>query len=357
MRFNSRLGSLLLVLSIIPLASLSAQAPPYADANHMTIHVSVTARNGNPVEGLAKNDFALFDNKHEEPITGFQALSVTPTRVVIVLDAVNLPYSQVSFARQQLEQFLSSNGGHLAQPTTLAVLQDQGMQIQPGFTTDGNALRASLDQFAIGLRALTRSGGFYGATERLEISLTNFKMLVSKLPEDGRKQIIWISPGWPLLSGAGVELTPAQRTRAFNDVVAITTELYRTNTFVDAVNPIGTVEDVGRTNFYQSFLHAPRSQRDVDLGDLGLQVIAEQSGGMVLNGSNDISGLVQHAVAQSNGGYELTFAPAPGEHENEYHELQVKVQRSGAKVHTTAGYYARPAFPSGPLSVPVPAPR
>ena len=78
---------------------------------------------------------------------------------------------------------------------------------------------------------------------------------------------------------------------------------------------------------------------------------------MVLNGSNDISGLVQHAVAQSNGGYELTFAPAPGEHENEYHELQVNVQRSGAKVHTTAGYYTRPAFPPGPLSVPVPTPR
>jgi VWFA-related protein len=357
MRLNYRLASLLLALSILPLASSSAQAPSSSDAEHMTIRVSVSARNGTPVEGLTKNDFSLFDNKHQEPITGFQALSVTPTRIIIVLDAVNLPYNEVSFARQQIEQFLSSNGGHLAQPTTLAVLQDRGMQIQPGFTTDGNALRASLDQFSIGLRALTRSAGFYGATERLEISLTNFKMLVSKLPKDGRKQIIWISPGWPLLSGPGVELNQSQRIRAFNDVVAITTELYRSHTVVDAVNPIGTVEDVGRTNFYQSFLHAPRSQKDIDLGDLGLQVFAEQSGGLVLNGSNDISGLVQHAVDQSKSGYELTFVPAPGEHENEYHELQIKVQRPGVTVHTTAGYYARPAFPGGALSVPVPAPR
>ncbi|HEV2578845.1 MAG TPA: VWA domain-containing protein [Acidobacteriaceae bacterium] len=357
MRFTRSLGSLLFAIAILPLASLSAQAPPSSDAEHMAIHVTVSARNGTPVEGLTKNDFLLLDNKHEEPITGFQALSATPTSIVIVLDAVNLPYSEVSYARQQLEQFLSSNGGHLAQPTTLAVLQDRGMQIQPGFTTDGNALRASLDQFSIGLRDLTRAAGFYGATERLEISLTNFKMLIGKLPEDGRKQIIWISAGWPLLSGPGVELSPAQRTRAFNDVVAITTELYRTNTVVDAVNPVGTVEDVGRTNFYQSFLHAPRSQKDVDLGDLGLQVIAEQSGGLVLNGSNDISALIQHSFADSNGGYELTFAPAPGERDNEYHELQVKVRRPGAAVHTTAGYYARPAFPGGQLSVPVPAPR
>lgn len=357
MRFNCRLGSLLLAVSILPLASWSAQAPPSSDAEHMTIHVDVTTRNGKAVEGLTKNDFTLLDNKHQEPITDFQALSATPTRIVIVLDAVNLPYSQVSFARQQLEQFLSSNGGHLAQPTTLAVLQDRGMQIQPGFTTDGNALRSSLDQLSIGLRDLTRSTGFYGATERLEVSLTNFKMLVAKLPPDGRKRIIWISPGWPLLSGPGIELSPDQRARAFSDVVAISTELYRTKTIVDAVNPIGTVEDVGRTNFYQTFLRAPRSTKDIDLGDLGLQVIAEQSGGLVLNGSNDISGLIQHAVAQTNGGYELTFTPAPGEHDNEYHELQVKVQHSGVVVHTTAGYYARPVYPGGPLPVPVPAHR
>ncbi len=357
MRLKCRIGSLLLALPIIPLASMSAQAPASSNAEHMTIHVSVTARNGSAVEGLTKNDFALFDNKHPEPITDFQALSTTPTRIVIVLDAVNLPYSQVSFARQQLQQFLSSNGGHLPQPTTLAVLQDRGMQIQPGFTTDGNALRTSLDQFSIGLRDLTRSAGFYGASERLEISLTNFKMLVSRLPEDGRKRIIWISPGWPLLSGPGVELNPNQRIRAFNDVVAITTELYRTDTIVDAVNPIGTVEDVGRTNFYQTFLHAPRSARDIELGNLGLQVFADQSGGLVLNGSNDISGLIQRAVAQSSGGYELTFTPSPGERDNEYHELQVKVQRPGVAVHTTAGYYARPVFPGGPLPLPVPAPR
>lgn len=357
MDFNCRLGSLLLAVSLVRFPGMYAQAPSSSGADRMTIHVSVTARNGSAVEDLSKNDFALSDNKHPEPITEFQALGMTSTRIVIVLDAVNLPYTQVSYARQQLEQFLSSNGGHLAQPTTLAVLQDRGMQIQPGFTTDGNALRSSLDQFSIGLRDLTRAAGFYGAAERLEISLTNFRLLVSKLPEDGRKRIIWISPGWPLLSGPGVELNQNQRTRAFNDVVAITTELYRTNTVVDAVNPIGTVEDVGRTNFYQSFLRAPRSQRDVDLGDLGLQVIAEQSGGLVLNGSNDISSLIQHAFAQTSGGYELTFTPAPGERENEYHELQVKVQRSGVSVHTIAGYYARPVFPGGPLPVPVPAPR
>lgn len=357
MRLDSRLGSLLLALSFAPLASLPAQAPPSKDAEQMTIHVTVSARSGDPVEGLTKDDFTLTDNKHEEPLTGFHALGATQTGIVIVLDAVNLPYSQVSFARQQLEQFFSSNGGHLAQPTTLAVLQDAGLQIQPNLTTDGNALRAALDHFSIGLREVTRSTGIYGAEERLQVSLKNFKTLVARLPEDGPKRIIWISPGWPLLSGPEVELNPSQRTPIFNDVVAISTQLRRSHTIVDAVNPIGAAEDVTRTTYYETFLRAPRSSRDIELGDLGLQVIAQQSGGLVLNGSNDIVGLIQRAVAQSKASYELTFTPAPGEHDNEYHELQVRVRRQGVAVHTIAGYYARPLVAALPQSVPAPSVR
>lgn len=342
---TSHLGplSLVLALSIAPLALLSAQEPgPGAD--QMTIHVTVSTRSGDPVQDLTKDDFTLFDNKHEEPITVLQPFSTTQTGIIIVLDAVNLPYTQLSFARQQLASFFSANDGHLAQPMTLAVLQDKGIQIQPALTTDGNALRASLDRFSIGLRELTRASGIYGDEEKLQISLSNFEALIERLPKQGPKRIIWISPGWPLLSGPGIDLNSSQRGPIFNEVVAINTELRRSNIIVDAVNPIGAAEDVGRVNYYQNFLRAPRRLSDIDLGDLGLQVIAEQSGGLVLNSSNDIAALIQRAVAQSKGGYELTFTSAPGEHENEYHELQLKPRRPGLVVHTIAGYYAKPTY-------------
>lgn len=356
MRLHLRFSSLLLALSIVPAAPLPAQTP-VANANQMTLHVTVSTRSGDPVQGLTKDDFTLFDNKHEEPITGFKALTGTQTGIIIVLDAVNLPYTRVSFARQQLADFFSSNGGHLAQPTTLGILVDKGLQIQPTFTTDGNALRASLDNFSIGLRELTRSTGFYGADERLQISLSNFWQLVQHLPSEGYRRIIWISPGWPLLSGPGVELSSAHQTAAFNQIVAINTELRRKHTIVDAVNPIGAAEDVGRANYYEGFLHAPRNAHDIELGNLGLQVIAEQSGGLVLNGSNDIAGLIQRAVAQTKYGYELTFTAAPGERNNEYHELQVKTRRPGLTVHTLAGYYANPVVPEHPQPIPTPSPR
>lgn len=316
----------------------------------MTLQVNVDARNGVPVPGLTAADFKLFDNKKPQPITSFREVKNQPTRIVVVLDAVNLPYTEVSFARQQLAQFFAANGGKLAQPTALGVLVDSGMQVQPSFTTDGNALRASLDHFTIGLRELPRSTGVYGAEQRLEISLTMMKALIAQLPKDGPKRIIWVSAGWPLLSGPEVELNPSMRSSVFNDVVTLMTELRKLHIAVDCVNPLGASQDVATTDYYENFLHAPHSLRDVELGNLGIQVLAVDSGGLVLNGSNDIAGLIQQAVQQSEDFYEISFVPAPGEHDNEYHELQLKVDRPGLTVHTTAGYYARPVYP--PLASP-----
>ena len=135
----SHLGPLLIALSVTLPTPLCAQAPAPPDSGQMTIHVNVSARNGDPVEGLTKDDFTLTDNKHSEPITSLRALTGAQTGIVIVLDAVNLPYTEVSFARQQLTQFFSSNP-HLPQPTTLGVLLSDGLKMQPEFTTDGNAI-------------------------------------------------------------------------------------------------------------------------------------------------------------------------------------------------------------------------
>jgi VWFA-related protein len=329
---------------VTPQAQVAAN-PPSDAAGQMTLHVTVDSRSGTPVEGLTAADFTLLDNKKQQPVTSFREVKNQPTRIVIVLDAVNLPYTEVSFARQQLSQFFSANGGKLAQATTLGVLQDTGMQVQPMFTTDGNALRSSLDHFTIGLRDLPRSTGLYGAEERMQISLTTMRSLIAQLPKGAPMRIVWVSAGWPLLSGPEVNLNPSKRNGIFAEVVGLITELRKMQITVDAVNPLGASQDVSTTDYYESFLHAPRNSRDVELGNLGLQLLAIDSGGLVLNGSNDIASLLQRAVQQTEDCYEISFVPAPGERDNEYHELQLKMNRPGLTAHTTAGYYARPVYP------------
>lgn len=345
MPLTARFGSLLLALLVVSSGVSSAQTPE-ANSGQMTIRVTVESRTGTPVQDLTKDDFTLTDNKKPQPITGFRSVNSLRANVIIVLDAVNLPYMLMSFGREQLSQFFGLNEGRLPQPTTLAILEDTGLRIQPSFTTNGNELRSLLDKYSIGLRDVRRSSGVYGADEQLQISLNALEGLVAANVGKGPLRIVWISPGWPLLDGPDISLSPAQETHVFNNVVALTTEMRRSDIVLDAVNPLGASQDVARANYYENFLHAPRKPADASLGNLGLQVLATESGGLVLNGSNDITGLIQHAIAQGSQGYDLTFTPAPGERPNEYHELQIKLRRGGLNVHAISGYYANPVYPA-----------
>jgi VWFA-related protein len=323
-------------------------ASPTAD-NLITLKVTVDARNGKPVEGLSAADFKLLDNKNAQPIVSFRALTgqQVPTEVTIVLDAVNLPYERVSYARQQIEKFLSVNDGKLSHPTRLAVLEDGGLRMQQDFTTDGNALRGALDSFGVALRSIPRDTGFYGAIERYQISLNAIHLVVAhEVQRPGRKLILWVSPGWPLLSGPQVDLNPAQERALFGNIVMLSTEMRQGQITLDAVNPIGASEDVSQTIYYENFLKGIRDANRVEIGDLGLQVLAVQSGGLVLNGNNDVAGMLENAVAQTEATYELSFAVAPGEHDNDYHQIQVQIAKPGLTAHTSSGYYARPKYSS-----------
>jgi hypothetical protein len=60
----------------------------------------------------------------------------------------------------------------------------------------------------------------------------------------------------------------------------------------------------------------------------------------VLIQGRDITGELNTAVRDANASYELTFAAAPGDRADEYHALQVQVDKPEAVVHTSAGYYA-----------------
>ena len=78
------------------------------------------------------------------------------------------------------------------------------------------------------------------------------------------------------------------------------------------------------------------------MGNLGLQVFATQSGGRVFISDNDVAGEIATAVADANAFYILTFDSLPGDGPNEYHSLEMKLDKPGLKALTRTGYYAQP---------------
>ena len=146
-----------------------------------------------------------------------------------------------------------------------------------------------------------------------------------------------------MLSGPNVELTNKQKEAIFNDIVMMSTDLRESGITLYDVDPLGTTDaGASRTFFWGSFIKGVHAAKDAEVGDLALQVLAFQSGGRVLNSNNDVAGEIETCVNDANTYYILTFAPEPADGPNDYHAIQVKIDRPKVKVQTLAGYYAQP---------------
>ena len=346
MRSNPRVG-ILAAMFLAGAVAVAAQAPSANEPVSRSIHlnVAVTTKQGSPVAGLAQQDFTLLDNGTPEPMTSFKPVTAgqEPVEVILLLDAVNARFSTMAYERDEVQKFLKANGGKMPHPTTIAVLTDKGAQIQNGFSTDGNELSGLFDHFTSGLREINRSSGYWGATERLDISLTALRELTAftaKLP--GRKIVLWISPGWPLLSGVRTEIGPKEADQIFDNIVTFSTQLRLANTALYNVNPVGAGESPLRADYYREFVKGVRKPSQTALGDLGLQVLAVQSGGLVLESSNAVADMLKECLYDVDSWYEITFDMPPAEKPNEYHHVEVKVDKPSLTARTRDGYYAQP---------------
>jgi hypothetical protein len=79
------------------------------------------------------------------------------------------------------------------------------------------------------------------------------------------------------------------------------------------------------------------------MGNLALQVLAVQSGGLALSLSNYVSEEMQQAIADTQTYYEISFDPPVARQPDEYHQIQIKVARPGLSARTRQGFYVQPA--------------
>jgi VWFA-related protein len=260
----------------------------------------------------------------------------------LLVDAINASHQGVAYQRDKLGTFLRHDGGELPLPTSLAYLTDKSSG-QTAATRDGNFLVDSLASQPSDLRTITRSQGFYGGVERLEISLGALERIIaSEATQPGRKLLIWLGPGWPLLSGPRVIITEKDRDTLFHSIVRLSTTLREARITLYNVNSPGINESVGNQFYFESFLKGVASPGKVQNGNLALQVLAVQSGGRVLNTSYDLADSVARCLEDRKAFYTLTFDSPAAEHPNEYHSLQVKIARPGLTARMRTGYYAQP---------------
>lgn len=341
---STRTTGILFAGAILLLLPTFAQTASPQQSGSRSLDVLVTDKQGNPISGLDQKDFTLLDNGQARPILSFEAIDPRSNpdalQIVIAVDMINTGFDQIAYEREQLAEFLNQDGGKLQYPTRLAVLTEHGATIMPDASTDGHAILAAFEKIKTDMRMIGRSAGFYGAAERIEYSLQALGHVVdSQATEPGRKMIILLSPGWPMLPMAGVQESRKQREWVFNTLVRWTDDLQTEQISLYSIDPY----NLGRSDpfFYRAFLKPVRRPDQGEFPVLSLQVLADHSGGLALTMGHDVRGQLNAALRDAGPYYRITFETPTPDKPNEYHDVQVKVDRSGAVGRTDAGYYAR----------------
>ena len=332
---------------ILAICLISAALPGQQSASapqRMALDVVVTSKSGASVSGLHQQDFTVLDNKSTEPITGFTAVSgaETPIEVVIVIDTVNASVEDLSVERAQIDKFLKSNDGHLAYPTFLGLLQDTGVVMGQDPTKNGNLLSSAFAQVNLGSGVQLKNTGPSNDADRAHRSLAAAERLTAQLASlPGRKIVVWLSPGWPLVSDASLNYDDRQTTQLFHQTVVMSTLLRRANVTFYSVNPAGADQGVHQLD-YEQFLKGAAKPNQGLPGYTALQVLSIQSGGMALTGNNDLAGQLDRCIADFTSYYELSFDPPPDERRDDLHTLQIKVSQPGLTARTRTIYYSEP---------------
>jgi VWFA-related protein len=312
--------------------------------------VNVVGRNGRPVTDLTADDFEVKEDGQPQTITSFKLISATgqPT------DELSLPIRSAEHAaaeaardevrvfllfwdeyhinefvstlraREQLTRFVLGAFG----PTDLVAIMD------PLTTLDSLRFTRDRRELADHLHKLKGRRGVYvparsiieeahmqyrGGIERAraEVTASALKAAAAHLGvmKEGRKSIIFVSEGLGPLGGSVTE-----RFSIVNDLIRTANDH---NTAIYHVDPRGL--QVARYG-------TARMSDD-------LPAIAAATGADSIV-SNDMTGALHDIVEGSSAFYLLGYSPENAAYDGKFHNIKVRVKRSGTEVRARAGYWA-----------------
>ncbi len=345
-------------------ADFESAMTPTSNQREGLIHldVSVKDRNGNSRMGLPSTEFTLLDDGAPARILSFRAANEACAQgdenerlreVVLVLDHVNLSDVQFSFVKRETIKFLRQNGGRLACPTSVYVFTIGGLYASAMATTDGNALAEDIarDRFPRSLWQIPqpRAGDINDLNGRRYLLWdkalqTIYTIAVERRDKPGRKLVVWMGFGWPVNLGA-----QEHRDNDFYTLVELSTRIREARMVICQVTDW---PDPQEFNFaYTNFVAGIRSVSELEnagivrpFAHFALQVLAIQSGGLILDSSPDIPKGIEHCIQEAGAFYTLSFDPPHAANIDEYHDLKLEVASPGLSAHTTTGYYNQPVF-------------
>jgi len=384
------LGISLFLVAGIPLAvSAKAQSPDSTSpirliprtkaereqryqAHHLiTLIAQVTDSSGKAVRGLKADDFSLLDNQKPTRTASFHEFegpaSLTNLHVMLVLDAINDGGSSIGRLKKDLDKFLAQDKGPLPFPIALVYASGAGeTQSQP--STDRSAVARQLAEFARRPREAGCDQSHYidgsrmegrpmdspsarnSDQERANCMIAHFTESVSALRSliaeqnnvRGRTILIWTGRGWPLLADFGTQAA-AQRGNYRDVLVELTTNLREAQVTLDALSwgDFETPKNASKP-LLSATANAPSTPDETAEITMALPTLARQNGGQAIAKVKNFADAMDAFLAGAGDFYELSFDSTPAAAADEFHSIDIKVDRPGTTVSAASSYYAQP---------------
>jgi VWFA-related protein len=377
-------------------APASESTPVFRSTTHL-VQVNVIVRHhGDAVADLKKEDFRLFDNGKPQTISTFSVESSngklpasplklppnvytnklvqkpgTPQSVtVILLDTFNTHLQDQLFARQQVVKFLQTIRPE--DRVALYILYGNGLKVLHDYTTDSTDMLRALNAFSDGktLPDLSQDQRMSFGTDM--ISLNNWMMTGSSGPErdfymtqrivgtlqviefianhlaslPGRKNLIWVSGGFPLQIGFNSirEMTdPSREQRTFGEEMTRTVKaVNNANVAIYPVDARGLVADARFSAANQKVDLKPKlSMGPIVENQQTMEELASRTGGKAYVNTNDLKNAIRDAIADASTTYTLGFYPNDEKYDGKFHKFTVKVEHAGMgyDVRYRKGYF------------------
>jgi VWFA-related protein len=430
--------SVVFALASFAVSCLAAQTPQPQNltqgpvfrtgARDVIVDVVATDKDGHSVSGLRASDFAILEDGKPQKIDFFEehhpkslapgSLAPPPamppgvyTNVppapesdavnVLLLDTLNTPRQDFSYARNQVIQFLHN----VAPGTQVAIvtLSDKLTFVQ-GFTTDIAALQAAVEARQKGVTPQTsttlvtrteeaennlaiasRSQSVAGHSTALaslgvqaledaftayqDFSSRNQTLMTLEALRDlahylanvpGRKNLIWFSADFPVFifpnlserEGDQDLVVPLSEVRKTADaltaarvaVYPVTAAGMMNEQVMDSDSPgIANTPSIGHAGFTNGT--SPSSSYSADAANRSdeiskMEQLAADTGGKAIFNNNDLSAATARDIADGSHYYTLTYSPANPRLDGKYRSIEVKVSDKKIKLSYRHGYNA-----------------
>jgi VWFA-related protein len=341
------------------------------------LDISVTDKNGNPVNNLTRDDFTILEDTVPQRMRSFEPpsahhmpeaergkLVVTSAAdlkkigdapiTLLVLDETNTAFSDMAYSRYCLNKYLDKQPAIMAQPTVLLVADDTHFSVIHDYTQDREAIRESLKHYMPSLPSkMMRSNTGGNAAERMSNTLgALYQIARASSGVPGRKTIIWVGLGFPSLDVLQMSAPVADAIQSA--MKRITQTLLESHVTLFTIDPTVNTTTVNMMETPEDLQYAEDQADGQPYSDqIKFSTLAPATGGTALFSRNDIDKEIDAANEQGSNYYTVSYSPTDKNPDpNLYRRIRVVTKDPTLTVTTRDGYYTRVSDTPNPFAIP-----